>query len=271
MRAILHDPLAHFVGLALVLLGLNAVLEQRRKPVVEITTAAVEAQAEFSAGKLGRPLTDLEKNGLSQKLLEEEILFREAQKRGMIADNQVRGTLIAMMRSALKPVTAEPNEEELNALRSKLPRESTTLPEQIAFDHVSFTASEKIPADLLAILRGGADPKSFGEPLRLANPFPLTYRPQVERLLGKDFCQQVFVQPPGDWRGPIPSPLGVHFIRVTSRQPEQALPLESIKPLLLGHWNNARQDDSVSQEVDKLRADYRIILPAAAGTKEAGK
>jgi len=271
MRPLLREPLLHFLIIAALLLALNAATSRLRKPVVEITAAALEAQAEASARQLGRPLSPDERQTLLERMLQDEILFLEAQKRGMVADNQVRDTLVAMMRSALKPITAEPSEEELNDLRSKLPRESTTLPEQIAFDHVSFAAADKVPADLLAKLRTGADPKSFGETMRLANPLPPTYRPQVERLLGKDFAQQVFVQPPGDWRGPIPSPLGVHFIRVTTRQPEQPLPLESIKPLLLGHWNSGRQDDAISQEVDKLKADYHINLPAAATTEENGK
>lgn len=271
MRTFIRDPLLHFIVLALILLGLNAVFEEKRKPVVEITAAAVEAQAELSAGKLGRPLTGVEKSSLARRMLEEEILFREAQNRGMVSDNQVRDTLIAMMRSTFKPVAAEPTDEELNALRSKLPRESTTLPEQIAFDHVSFSSPEKVPAGLLEKLRGDADPKSLGEPLRLANPFPPTYRPQVERLLGKDFAQQVFTQASGEWRGPFASSLGVHFVRVTSRQPEQPLPLEAIKPLLSGHWTYQLQDAAISREVDRLMDRYRVIRPAAATTPEGGK
>jgi hypothetical protein len=271
MRPLFREPLLHFIVIAALLLALDAATRRSRKPLVEFTAAAVEAQAEASARQLGRPLTPDERRDLIDRMLQDEILFLEARKRGMVADNQVRGTLVAMMRSALKPVTAEPTGEELEALRATLPRESTTLPEQIAFDHVSFTAPEKVPAGLLDELRGGADPKAFGEPLRLANPFPPTYRPQLERLLGKDFAQQVFVQPPGDWRGPLASSLGMHFIRVTTRQPEQPLPLESIKPLLLGHWNSERQDDAVSKEVEKLKAGYRIVLPAAAPTKGDGK
>jgi hypothetical protein len=261
----------HFVLLAALLLALNAVTSKSRKPVVEISAAAVEAQAALNAQRLGRPLTAGERARLTEEMLADEILFREAQRRGMVSDNQVRGTLVAMMRSALKPVTVEPTEEELNATRSKLPRENTTLPEQISFEHVSFTAAEKVPADLLAKLRGGADPKSLGEPLRLSNPLPPTYRPHVERLLGNEFAAKVYVQPLHEWQGPLVSTLGVHFVRVVSRQAEQPLPLEAIRPMLKSHWMNEKLGDAVAREVDRLKADYRIVLPDSTATGEGGK
>ena len=271
MRALFREPLLHFIILAAGLLAINSWTSTLRKPVVEISAAAVEAQAGMSAQRLGRTLTLEERTRLTEEMLQEEILFREAQKRGMVSDNQVRGTLIAMMRSALKPVTAEPTEAELNATRSKLPRENTTLPQQISFDHVSFSSAEKIPADLLAKLRSGADPRSLGEPMRMANPLPPTYRPQVERLLGNEFTEKIFVQPLNEWHGPLTSSTGVHFVRIISRQAEQPLPLEAIRPMLEAHWMNEQQGDAVAREVDRLKAQYRIVLPDGFAKKEGGK
>ncbi|MGL4399297.1 MAG: peptidyl-prolyl cis-trans isomerase, partial [Luteolibacter sp.] len=160
-----------------------------------------------------------------------------------------------------KPVTAEPTDAELDATRSELPRESTTLPQQISFDHVSYSGTDKVPADILTKLRGGADPKSLGEPMQLANPLPPTYRPQVERLLGNDFAEKIFVQPLNEWLGPISSSRGVFFIRVIARQSEQPLALEAIKPILESHWMNQRQGDAVAREVDRLKENYRVVMP----------
>jgi len=271
MRTILREPLLHFVIIAAALLALNSFMSPLRRPVVEISAAAVDAQAAVSAQRLGHELTPEERGRLTDEMLQEEILFREAQKRGMVSDNQVRNTLIAMMRSALKPMTAEPTDEELIATRAKLPRENTTLPQQVSFEHVSFTRAENVPADLLAKLRGGENPKALGEPLRLANPLPPTYRPQIERLTGKEFSDQVFVQPIGEWQGPLTSSLGVHFVRVIDRQAEQPLALEAIKPMLESHWMSEKQGDAVEREVNKLKENYRIILPKSAATKEVEK
>lgn len=268
MRTIFREPLLHFLLASAALLALDFWTRPLRKPVLEIQAAAVEAQSSMSAQRLGRPLTSVERAAIADQLLQDEILFQEAQKRGMVADNQVRGTLISMMRSALKPVTAEPTDDELNATRSKLPRESTTLPQQISFDHVAYANAESIPVDLLSKLRGGADPRSLGEPMQLANPVPPTYRPQLERLLGNDFADKAFVQPINEWQGPIRSSRGVFFIRVIARQAEQPLPLEAIKPILQAHWMNERQADAVAREVDLLKAGYRIVMPKPGADKE---
>jgi hypothetical protein len=238
---------------------------------VEITPAAVEAQAVASRMRLGRELTPEERTRLPEEMLQDEILFREAQKRGMVSDNQVRGTLIAMMRSALRPVSEEPSDDELIAVRSKLPRESTTLPPQISFEHVSFAHAETIPAGLLEKLRGGANPKSYGESSRLSNPLPPTYRPQIERLMGIDFTERVFVQPTGEWQGPVTSSQGIHFVRVISRQAEQSLEFEAIKTMLESHWMNEKLGDAVKREVDQLEAGYQIILPKSGVIQEGGK
>ena len=117
MRKLFREPLVHFLIAASALLALDWLTRPLRKPVVEITPAAVEAQAVASRMRLGRELTPEERTRLPEEMLQDEILFREAQKRGMVSDNQVRGTLIAMMRSALRPVSEEPSDDELIADR----------------------------------------------------------------------------------------------------------------------------------------------------------
>jgi parvulin-like peptidyl-prolyl isomerase len=90
-------------------------------------------------------------------------------------------------------------------------------------------------------------------------------------LLGNDFTEKIFVQPPNEWQGPLTSSTGVHFVRVISRQAEQPLALEAIRPMLESHWVNEQQGDAVAREVDKLKADYRIVLPDGATTRKDGK
>jgi hypothetical protein len=261
MPALTREPLLHFFLAALALLALDRWTAPMRKPLVEISEEAVDAQVAAVRSRLGRELTADEQAQISQRMLQEEILFREAQKRGMVSDNQVRGTLIAMMRSALTPALEKATEDELRAIRAKLPRENTTLPQQISFDHVSFAKAENIPADMLAKLRNGADPKKQGEPGPMSNPIPPTYRPQIDRLLGGEFSERIFVQPIGEWQGPITSLRGVHFVRVISRQAEQPMEFEAIRTMLESHWMNEQLAEAVTREVDRLKQDYIIILP----------
>jgi hypothetical protein len=271
MRTLFREPLVHFLVVAGMLFGLNSFWSDRRKPLVEITAAAVQAQARLSEQRLRRPLSAADTDRLTQEMLQEEILFQEAQRRGMVADNQVRGTLIAMMRTALKPVTAVPDDSILLALRDELPRETTTLPEQLSFEHVSFSAPDKVPADLLAKLRSGGASPSLGETIRLANPLPLTYRPQLESLLGADCVTQLVKLPVNEWHGPLTSTRGIHFVRLIARVAEQTLPMEQLRPLLESHWLKSHEADVITSEVARLKNNYRIILPVRGSVTEASK
>ncbi len=265
MRAFLREPLLHFLVLGAALLGLNSMLGSWRRPVVEITQAAVQAQAEIVAKRIERPLTAAEKDKLAKEMLQEEILFREAQRRGLVSDNQVRGTLVAMMRTALKPAPAQPTDEDLKKLRDQLPAESTTLPEQISFEHVSFSTPELVPPDLLAKLRAGANPQGLGEPIRLSNPVTLTFRTQLDRLMGPEFTAELFKQNVQEWSGPFKSSRGVHFVRVLERHETQNMPFEQMRPMLESRWIKDREAAAVTQEVEKLKPDYRFVMPNLGG------
>ncbi len=271
MHTFIREPLLHFLVLAGMIFALNSFLSEGRKPLVEITAAAVEAQARVSEQRLRRPLSAAEIERLTQEMLQEEILFQEAQRRGMVSDHQVRGTLISMMRTALKPMVAAPDDAALLALRDELPRDTTTLPEQLSFEHVSFTAPDKVPPDLLAKLRAGASSPSLGETIRLANPLPPTYRPQLDSLLGTDFVAKLVKLPLNEWHGPLTSTRGSHFVRLISRVAEQSLPMDQLRPLLESHWLKSHDADVVTREVAKLMADYRILLPGRSPATEAAK
>lgn len=270
MHSFFREPLLHFLLLGGMLFAADHVWKQQRKPVVQIREEALKAQAGVAAQRLGRPLTSEELRRVGRKMLEDEMLFREAQRRGMVTDNRVRNTLIQMMRSALKPVTAPPTAAELEQTRARLPQESTTLPAKISFEHVSFASMDRVPAGLLEKLRAGEEPPS-GDAVRLGNPLPLTFRPQVDRLLGADFARQIFELPLNEWHGPLQSTRGVHLVRVTTRQAEQPLPMVEMRPMLESRWREEQADRAVGAEVDRLQDEYRIILPASMmGRPEGG-
>lgn len=267
MRSLFREPLLHFLVLGGLLFAGDTLWQQQRKPVVEIKAEAVTAQAGVAEQRLGRPLTAPELQRLENKMLEDEMLFREAQRRGMVADNRVRNTLIQMMRSALKPVTAPPGVKELEETRARLPLESTSLPAKISFEHVSFTTMDRVPAGLLEKLRAGEKPPA-GDAVRLGNPLPATFRPQVERLLGAEFAAKVFALPLNEWHGPLQSARGAHLLRVISNQADQPLPMEELRHMLESRWREEQADKAVEAEVEKLKDDYRVIVPASSMQKQ---
>ena len=56
MTHIAREPLLHFVLIAALLLGLNSLWTESRKPLVELSAASYQAQIRNNEERLGRPL-----------------------------------------------------------------------------------------------------------------------------------------------------------------------------------------------------------------------
>lgn len=259
--ALLRQPLVHFLIVGALVFLVDAWRTHCGKPVLELNAAEVQTQISAAEARLQRPLTSSERASVVEELLSDELLFREAQRRGMLSDNRIRGTLIQMMRSALRPVTVPPDDAHLAAIRARLPPETSTLPEQISFEHISFSTLEEVPPGLLEHVRMGTPPPTSSAEVRLANPFPETYRTQLERLLGPGFASAVFALPKDEWHGPLQSTRGVHLVRVISKVQEQPVPMEQLRPILESYWRQDQENQAVTREVAGLKAGYRIILP----------
>lgn len=262
MRTLLREPLLHFLLIAGFLLVVDSFWSRQRKPLVEIQAASVNAKAVIASQRIGRELSGAERKRLAQEMLEEEILFREAQRRGLVSDNRVRGTLVAMMRAALKPVLPPPSETEIESVRKELSRDSTHLPAQISFEHVSYSQTEAVPSDALTRLQSGESPKLMGEPVRLASPLPMTYRPQIERMMGEAFTSEIFKLPQQQWHGPITSARGIHLVRVIARVEEVPMPMDQVRPILEARWREKREEEAIAREVEKMKNDFRIQMPS---------
>jgi hypothetical protein len=260
-NAVLREPLVHFLIAGALIFAVDAIRGHCGKPLLELNASEVQTQVTAAETRLKRPLTPPERDRIVQELLSDELLFREAQRRGMLSDNRVRGTLVQMMRSALRPVEAPPDAAQLEAVRARLPAETSTLPEQISFEHVSFTTAQEVPPGLLLRLRSGTPPPPSSDAVRLTNPFPETYRTQVERLLSPEFAATVFALPKDEWHGPLPSTRGVHFVRVISKVKEQPVPMDQLRPILESYWRQEQENQAVAREVQGLKSGYRMILP----------
>jgi hypothetical protein len=263
MHRIFREPLFHFMAVAVLLLLLDTGWRHFRKPVVEISAAAVDARSRTWQETAGEPPSTEQRMQIAKELAIEEVFFREALKRDMAADNRVRTSLIQMMRTSLKPPVTPPSDDQLKEIRAESPRENIMLPAKVSFEHVSFSNSSEVPNDLPSRLRGGEKPPESTLSVRMANPLPPTFQPQLERLLGKEFTTAVFALPLEEWHGPMTSSRGVHFLRIHSREPEQPIPFEQIRGMLEAKWIQLRENEVIAVEGQKLEKQYRIVLPSS--------
>lgn len=257
VRFIRQEPLIHFLVAACLLLAAQHFL---LRPQIAISPQMVNGLRKDYEARLGRTATEEEVSKLVDGYLEDEILFREAQRSGLMNDNRVRGLLVQTMRSAMRPAIDPPTDKDLEALRAETP-DIYRLPAQVSFEHVSFEKEESIPPGLLDQLRGGTAATGLGDLARMANPLPLTFQPQLERMLGREFVQTLLGAEKGTWSGPFKSLRGFHFVRVIERKEPQDMPMEQVRSTLASQWNTVRENAAISEKARELRSAYRISLP----------
>ncbi|MCW1925084.1 peptidylprolyl isomerase [Luteolibacter arcticus] len=259
MKSLLREPLLHFTLVAALLVGAHRLYSAHSRPEVTVTPEWLDSLARDFELKSGRAPNETERANLAHAWLENEILCREALKAGHTDDTRVRGLLAAIMRETLEPVIADPSDADLEAFRRQHP-EPFSYPAQVSFEQATFTKEDKIPAGMLKMLRAG-EPPPQAEALRLPNPMPMTWLPQLEKTFGTEFAAAVVAAKPGEWTGPLTSSRGVHFIKVVRYDAPREMPIEDVRPALVAKWLEAQRNAAVSAKVAEMRANYRIELP----------
>lgn len=252
-----REPLLHFFLISVALL---LAYHFFGRPEIRISEELIGGLQQDLEKRVGRAATPEEMRRLAAGYLEDEVLYQEALRSGLTKDNRVRSLLIQTIRTSLRPIVSAPSEAELEALRAESP-ETYRFPERASFEHVSFTASEPIPEGLQERLRAGKAEAGLGGNVQLPNPLPLTYRPQIERLLGEEFATALAKLPLNEWHGPLRSTRGVHFIRVNVYEPERDMPLAEIRPTLVAAWMGRKETALLSQKAAEFRRSYRVVMP----------
>ncbi|MFD0892294.1 peptidyl-prolyl cis-trans isomerase [Luteolibacter ambystomatis] len=264
MPSFLKEPLLHFLLAAALLL---VAWHFFARPEVKVSPQLISGIVKDYEGSLGRPATPEEVKKITDEYVENEILYREALRTGLIQDNRVRGLLIQTMRTSLRPIVPPPTEADLVALRNQTPQ-IYRYPAKVSFEHVSFADEKSIPEGLLEKLRSGTPPQGLGDPaVRLANPLPPTFRTQLDHLFGAAFTDTLIKCEKGVWSGLFPSNRGVHFVKVLSSEPEQDMPMAELRPTLTGKWTGLKEAEIISQKVEEMKKSYRVVLPPANPAK----
>lgn len=190
--------------------------------VIEVTRARIDAVVSRQESLLGRPLRDAERAAAERAYVDEEILVREALRRGVDrADSQVRRLVVAhAWRELLRMSGYEPPVPTRAELRAYYDAHARTyvVPERLDLRHVGYAVGNA-PADpdaVVTALENGADFQNLGD--AGAEMIEVT-RSRIALSLGLELANEVFSLPRGTWHGPLISSEGTHFFRVERRRP----------------------------------------------------
>ncbi len=255
----------HFLLLAALLFGAYALVAPSGEDTIVVDQATIDRLVEEREVLLARPLSKEERRAAIATLIDDEVLLREAWRRGLDQDAVVRRHLVQKMRFILAEDQAEPSEAELRAFLESN-RERYRTPPTITLEQVFYADRATAPADLLDRLQAGADPDDLGERLDTLGATPTRYSLRdLIGLMGPEAARRIFELPVGDWDGPMPADNGVHFVRVLDQHPSAMPRFEELAGYLRQDWFLARQEEAVAAQLLELRSNYRIVVEDGAG------
>jgi parvulin-like peptidyl-prolyl isomerase len=82
----------------------------------------------------------------------------------------------------------------------------------------------------------------------------------IARNFGETFAQKLTDLPEDEWAGPVPSPFGLHLVRIMERVEGYDPPLQEVRKAVEQKWRTQRRDDFQKQEYDRLRAKYDVVV-----------
>lgn len=203
-------------------------------------------------------------------LSDADVLFLEAMRRGYALDDLiVRRQLVRRMRDTVlqeHPLT-EPDDATLRAWLAQH-ADRYRAPAHYSFDQVYLsrgqhgaglqTAAAAVAAQLHAT---PDDFKRLGDPFPRGKHMDRLNATQIEADFGHALAQAVATLTLGQWQGPLASPLGLHFIRVTTIEPSRVLTLDEARMHLGIDYRQQQQQQVMRDAITQLRQDFSGAPP----------
>ncbi|MGI9522934.1 MAG: hypothetical protein ACR2PG_14950, partial [Hyphomicrobiaceae bacterium] len=198
-----HEPLVHFVILAALLFIASAIWSGAGRDVIRIDQKTADFLIKQREDLELRKLSSDERKQIINAYIEDEILYREAYKRGLNVDARMRRNLVLKMRGLAVGAIERPTEADLKA-HYEASRKRYWQPATLSFEHVYFKDPSQVPADLLGKLRTGQDPGDLGDfLLGMGHSVPHMSKRRLAGLVGPDAARKILASTDDLWRGPI--------------------------------------------------------------------
>lgn len=276
----LRDPLVVFVLLGIGVFALDGWLagSETARPVIEITPDEVERLRARWIAQWGREPTGDELQTLVDEAVDEEILYREAQRLGLDRDDAiVRRRLAQKLTFLLEDAgaTGPPSQAEVEEYFAQH-AERYRRPGRTTFDHVFLSGDSRAdPADDAAALLDevraddGSGWQRLGDPFMLAPSYADRSDQEIAGLFGRAFADAVTELPGGGWNGPVESTYGMHLVRVNDRTSSRTPALAEVRDRVAADLREDRRRERSLAAYQELRDAYQVRLPATASDTES--
>lgn len=279
---LVREPLVQFlaVGAALFAIQSSAGAGSEDRPAAPdtrliVAASTVEGIARDQAARTGRAPGDAELRDLTDRWVDDEVLYREALRLGLDkGDPIVRRRLVQKMQFLSQDLAqvAEPTDAELEAWLAARPEVRT--PGRVTFEHLFFSrdrrgeVAREDAAVVLLALQDGTRVEGKGDPFVHGKRAVARSEADLAAQYGASFARAALEAPEGAWSGPLESSFGWHVVRVTERSDERAATLEEVRGRVRRELVEERRAKANRQTVEKLRGQWEVVVEApASGAK----
>ena len=266
----LKSPILHFVILGVIAFLAYEHLKPTNRETLRITTQTIDALIQQRESIVPNPVTPEERQQIIEGHIEDEVLLREAYKRGFDKnDYRVRKRLLNVMRSSLTEVIPEPSVAQLRAYYDANKERYKTSP-SVSFDNIFFSfTSKKLPTepqDFLIKINGTENPLEMGDFSLMGKSLKKNSFQMVASTYGKPFAETIFKLSIDTWSGPLESFRGIHYVRVTSHHDSELPPFEKLENYLRQDYLMQKMRDSQQKKIDKMREGYEVVVEGVEKT-----
>ena len=196
-------------------------------------------------------------------------LYRNAlDMRLHLSDEVIKRRLIQVMEQLLLASNppAQPTEAEIDAEFVER-REELRRPARYSIEHLYFNRARE--GDVEQVIASIEEQGLSAEQARnMSSPFLPGYRfsnqspDQLARHFGASFVMNLTEASPiaGEWRGPLRSTYGLHYVWVEAIEPERDATVDEVRGQLQRDLAMQKKRDALQAAVSKMREEYEVAL-----------
>ncbi len=256
------EPMLVFLVLGGLLFAVDAYLNGKQKEQIIVDQRTIEYLVERREAIELRDLTPDEIDLLIASYIEEEILYREAYRRGLNeGDTRMRRNLVLKLRGLIVAELSEPTEDELRKYYEDNLGNYTS-EEQFSVDHIYYSDASRVPADITTLIAEVDDFRSLAEKYNrtLGRSSVQSSSSELADYFGVEAAKTVVTATSGTWLGPFTSDFGVHFVRKTATVAPETASFEEVAPYLLMDWQSGEARKRIEAEIAEVRENYDIVV-----------
>jgi len=261
-----QEPLIHFLAIAAIFFVVESRFAIDDRELIQVEASTQEYLLQQRSDLLLRPLSDAEKDEVLASFIEEEILVREANKRGFNSSSRIRTLLIQNMRLFLINSLPQASEEQLHTFYNENPDRFTTS-EAISYEYLFFNTPEGIPANYPEHLNTQGSPPKADHALANNGTRRLHRLSQksVAKMFGPKIAPDILSIDDDLWHGPFTSPQGQHFLRIEQHFPAYRTPYAEARQWVEAEWFEQQRRQLLDKELNSMKANYRIHIQPLVG------